>query len=478
LESLDVVDRLLSKFKEVGALQMVSRTVHELIGRGELDPKFQCLAFLLVSQISEYLSDCNELRPVVTLLVEKSRSSYPLVRFAVFHALGQFAADQSPTFQNMFSESVLPALIVGAKDPIRRVCIHALKALSNTLAGCSIEHLTNYAHPLFDALNELLTTTSPRIYKRVLICIKSLAHCLGNEHFEPFGVKLVGPLLQNVEKIINKIDFQFLKLQGVIIHTVCTVFLYMPTQTIKSYSSDVVSALLAMQLKITLGDDVRWGYIYDSWAVLLKILAPVVEVVRDAILKLVMFGLEHSQDALNNVDPDKPQSQPVCSYDRMIRAIRLAGSLAINQKAKLLPHFDTLVNTVLNNLGNLVDEQLRLICATTLPIFIESLQLSSIEPIEGRDPKEASQSLTLSPEPVQKLVILSLKTYLFTSTIELQGKMIYKKLEQLSHILAVSKGEYISEEDIYSAYRVMLQLLSKTKLKTIPSDLSLRVVFC
>ena len=147
---------------------------------------------------------------------------------------------------------------------------------------------------------------------------------------EQFGEKLAPLLLSNLEKIINKYDFQYLELQGAIVTTLATIFLYMTSKKVAEYSPSVVSALLMMQLKISDEDDIRWSCLYDSWINLLKVLPPANESIRDSVMKIILYGFEHVNKLKLQVpeaDTAKEQHQPVCSYEKMAKAMRLAASL-------------------------------------------------------------------------------------------------------------------------------------------------------
>lgn len=118
LQSLDLVDRLLSKFKDQGILQMISLTIQQMIERGQHDSKFMMLSLLLASQIGEYINDCAELSPLIPIIVDNCSHASASLRFAAYHCLGQLSIDQGPKFQVLYGERVLPCLIVGASDKV------------------------------------------------------------------------------------------------------------------------------------------------------------------------------------------------------------------------------------------------------------------------------------------------------------------------------------------------------------------------
>lgn len=53
---------------------------------------------MIISQIGEYLDPSDETEPYVNILEQQATHPNPRVRYAVCHALGQYADDQSPDF--------------------------------------------------------------------------------------------------------------------------------------------------------------------------------------------------------------------------------------------------------------------------------------------------------------------------------------------------------------------------------------------
>lgn len=154
---------------------MISHSVQQLLERGEQDPRLQFIAFFLVSQIGEYMPNTLDLSPVMVILIEKCRSIKAIVKFGCYHCLGQLAVDMSPRFQEVYGDMVIPALIVGIREPILRVNCHALQALCNFLAHSNQDVITHFVPPLMDAIHSQLSTPSAKLYKLLLVCLRTVA---------------------------------------------------------------------------------------------------------------------------------------------------------------------------------------------------------------------------------------------------------------------------------------------------------------
>ena len=60
-------------------------------------------AVMTISQIGEYLDeDMEEVKVFMNILEQNSKHQNPRLRYAVCQALGQFADDLAPEFQNTF----------------------------------------------------------------------------------------------------------------------------------------------------------------------------------------------------------------------------------------------------------------------------------------------------------------------------------------------------------------------------------------
>lgn len=55
-------------------------------------------AIMTISQIGEYIDTDQQTEEFLNILEQQSKHENPRVRYAVCHALGQFADDQAPEF--------------------------------------------------------------------------------------------------------------------------------------------------------------------------------------------------------------------------------------------------------------------------------------------------------------------------------------------------------------------------------------------
>jgi hypothetical protein len=114
---------------------------------------------------------------------------------------------------------------------------------------------------------------------------------------------------------------------------------------------------------------------------------------------------------------------------------------------------------VINSLNNLLDEEVRVLAAQSLPVLIAAIR--SHPETESYVPKEITK----------RLVLVALKTYLLSLNIEVKPVMVFKRLQPLSSILMIcDEEEFIPEEEICLSFKTLLGVMKKVKLLTMESD--------
>jgi hypothetical protein len=169
------------------------------------------------------------------------------------------------------------------------------------------------------------------MHKNSCISIIELLKCLGKTHFDSYGEKIVQYLVNQVERIINKTDDQSIELQGIVLSTICSLFLCMSIEKIDPFIGRVVPALITIQMKIQVNyEDTRYSYLFESWTNLLKVMTAIHEKIKENVYLLLLEGFEyinrHSQQQL--ASESNSSSVYGCSYERMVKAIKLFCSFS------------------------------------------------------------------------------------------------------------------------------------------------------
>lgn len=114
----------------------LSSIVENLIANSENDQTNSFLAYLLLSQVGEYIDDIDEIGPVINITLQNCSHLNPKVRYACFHCIGQLSEDLGIKFIQNFGATVITFLIVGLEDECIRVRAHAFSALANFIKAC------------------------------------------------------------------------------------------------------------------------------------------------------------------------------------------------------------------------------------------------------------------------------------------------------------------------------------------------------
>ena len=87
---------------------------------------------MAASQFSECdLNQNNKISELIEIFFQKTHDAHPVVRFSSIHAIGQFADDMKPDFQNVYSDQYLQVFMVGFEDPVDRVAAHWIACSTN-----------------------------------------------------------------------------------------------------------------------------------------------------------------------------------------------------------------------------------------------------------------------------------------------------------------------------------------------------------
>lgn len=82
--------------------------------------------------------------PIVKTILNFIQHSAPVVRYAVYHAIGQISDDMKPDFSIHYKDVIIPLLLKGARDDCPRVVSHVFAAMTNYLEDMDPEHIQPY----------------------------------------------------------------------------------------------------------------------------------------------------------------------------------------------------------------------------------------------------------------------------------------------------------------------------------------------
>jgi hypothetical protein len=138
-------------------------------------------ALAAIKQVVEYVEDQQHMDGMATLLLAHVGHQHPRVRYTALHAIGQFANDQAPQFQEQHHAKVMPLLMTAMDDPVDRVSAMAMSAFVS-FAEEMKDLLHQYAHPFMEKfLTKLQASKHRGIQEESITAMAVIAGVLGQD---------------------------------------------------------------------------------------------------------------------------------------------------------------------------------------------------------------------------------------------------------------------------------------------------------
>ncbi len=83
------------------------------------DWRNQNAAFMIFSQLGEYIEEANEVEKIINKSCEFVHHENSMVRFSVYHCLGQLALDTDNFRSTDILSKILPLLLSGLQDAVK-----------------------------------------------------------------------------------------------------------------------------------------------------------------------------------------------------------------------------------------------------------------------------------------------------------------------------------------------------------------------
>ncbi|PWA44600.1 importin-5 [Artemisia annua] len=134
----------------------------------------------------------ENLKQLVTMVLDSIHDPYPCVRWAAIHAIALFSIYLGPHLQLQYHARVLPA-IASAMDDFEnpRVQAHAAIAMIKFSQDCTLDILTPYLDGMVSKLVVLLQSGTQMVQERALIALESVVHKSSEEQFQKYYDELM-----------------------------------------------------------------------------------------------------------------------------------------------------------------------------------------------------------------------------------------------------------------------------------------------
>lgn len=176
-------EEALDRVGEALPIEELGPMLFPLIGLYASQERWQAkhAALTVVRQTVEYIEE-GHIDEMAKLLMQHLQHPHPRVRHAALHALGQLANDQSPTFQESWHQSVMPALLNMMDDSVDKVASMALSAFVSFGEDLDTSLMSGYAHGLMEKLVAKLQTSCHRgVQEESITCVAVVAGNIGKD---------------------------------------------------------------------------------------------------------------------------------------------------------------------------------------------------------------------------------------------------------------------------------------------------------
>ena len=119
----------------------------------------------------------GELDKIVGMNVKLLQDEHPRVRYAAIQCLAQISTDFSPTIQQNYHKTVIPALLSAMDDKVPKVQSHAATAVVNFVEESDKKDIQPYLDALLSKLLDLLKSTTRFVQEQALSSIAAVADC-------------------------------------------------------------------------------------------------------------------------------------------------------------------------------------------------------------------------------------------------------------------------------------------------------------
>ena len=364
------IDRLISTIGQKDMLSTLSKLVQQMLQQA--DWRYKHAAIMALSQVGEYLSNIEEVKPIVQLVLSYGNNENAKLRYAVCHCLGQIADDMQPEFQKELHDSVLNNLINLLYDNCPRVVSHAAAAITNFVEGMAIEDLRKYIKTLLQKSFELLGSSISIVKENCVAAISAMAE-VAMLDFEPYYADSTSFLFNMLSTHHGK---EYRQLRGQLIECLTLIAHAIGYEKFKTYAPSLIETMIQIQEGKMDENDPQKSYILSGWQRLCitmdKHFVPYLPRVLPSLFKLVSEVLKNqgSEDKININTSDTEEAEI---------AINMISVFVEQLKEEFSEYVETTTQLILPLVNFNTNENIRQASAKCLPGLISSVKSKSIE---------------------------------------------------------------------------------------------------
>ncbi|EGR31191.1 hypothetical protein IMG5_116170 [Ichthyophthirius multifiliis] len=331
---MNAIDRIIDSVGDKETLPILSQTVEKLLQHA--DWRYNYAAIMALSQVGEYIDDVATVQPIMDVVLKFLSSPNPVIRYGVFHAIGQISDDMKPEFQTVYKDSIMKVILQHLDDPVPRVASHAAAALTNFVEGFTEQDVQPYLQVTLEKLFALVNSGCSIVKENCMTAIASTAEA-AKEHFHAyFDISM--PILFKVFDAYKGKEYK--QLRGQTIECITLIAHSVSKEKFLPYLDQITNIIINIQESNLDNQDPQKTYVLSGWqrlclkynveltTYLPKILPGVFKIVSQIIKKdacdsdeaevalamLEVFIDQFGSNYVNYVEETTKLISPLCSY--------------------------------------------------------------------------------------------------------------------------------------------------------------------
>ncbi|EAR88916.3 importin protein (macronuclear) [Tetrahymena thermophila SB210] len=256
---MNAIDRIIDSVGDAETLPILSATVEKLLQHN--DWRYNFSAIMALSQVGEYIDDVATVQPIVDTVLKFLNNENPMLRYAVFHAIGQISDDMKPDFQVKYKDNIMPILLKYLDDPVPRVVSHAAAALTNFVEGFSDDDITPYLQQTLQKLFTLVNTGCSIVKENCMTAIASTAESAKAKFHDYFNECI--PILFNVFETYTSKEYK--QLRGQTIECITLIAHSINKEVFLPHLQKITQIIVTVQNSNLDNQDPQKSYVLSGW---------------------------------------------------------------------------------------------------------------------------------------------------------------------------------------------------------------------
>ena len=364
---MNLLNKIIPSLGQEKTLPLLSSLLQDMVEKN--DWRYKYSALMALSQVAEYITNINEMDPIVEFTLRFRKDKNPKVRYAAFHCIGQFSDDKRFDFQQRFGGTMVPALIDAFDDDTPRVLAHVLAALTNFLEGSNKSGVDGYIASILEPCLILIDTGISLVKESAISAIAALAEASRGD-FVPYWQK-TADIICNVLKNVNQCEYK--QLRGQAIECLTIMGEAVGKDEFGKTAEEIIKAMVAIQQNHVDEIDPQTGYLFAGWHRLSALFKDEFVPYLKEVLPSVMDLMSKTIQKYDQGEREKDESKKV-KEDEVISGIKMLDNFLKDSKEGCFSDLENISQIFIHTLVKSKGSKLKVTASKTLSNVILALK--------------------------------------------------------------------------------------------------------